>query len=593
MRRTRIIWKQFFCYFLIIVLTFSALVFFTSKEIKRHHIATLESNLEHHAELVKRMVTDLMISGKAKEIDTLAKEMGKKIGVRITVIRRDGLVLGDSKEDPIKMENHASRIEIIQALQGQIGKKIRYSTTLEEEMLYVAVPIIDEGKILGTVRTSFFLKKIKENVWAINQKIIYSAIALMVFALLFSFLSSRAFTKPIKEIALTAGKIRDGDFGARIFIKSKDELGELSDTLNEMARELQKLFLNLNSEREELQGIISAMVEGLVVLDGNGKVVLSNKSFIDILGISPDTSIIGKRYWEILQSSDFNELVKSASETDAPQSGEIRIGEKIYWGNGILVSKEQDKKIIVVLHDITKIKRLERVKADFVANVSHELRTPLTSIKGFVETLQDGAISDPEQSARFLSIISGHTDRMNKIISDLLQLSQIESKEFELKIEPFSLKELIEEVVYTLKRSADEKSQSLEVNFYSAEGSASGGKEQKVLGDKYRINQALTNLLDNAIKYTPEKGTIKIQTQDKDELVEIAVIDNGIGIPQNDLPRIFERFYTVDKGRSRELGGTGLGLSIVKHIIEAHGGKVYVESELGKGSSFSFTLEKA
>ena len=585
MRQPGIIWKQFFYYSLIIVLIFAALVFFTSRTIKRHHIATLESTLEHHAELVKRMVTDLMISGKEKEIDALAKEMGKKIGVRITVIRKDGLVLGDSEEDPNKMVNHASRVEIIQALQGGIGKKMRYSTTLEEEMLYVAVPITDEGKTLGVVRTSFFLKKIKENVWAINQKIIYSAAALMIFALLVSFLSSRALTKPIKEIALTAGKIRDGDFGARIFIKSKDELGELSDTLNEMARELQKLFLNLNSEREELQGIISAMVECLVVLDRNGKVILSNKSFIDLLDISPDTSMVGKRYREILQSTDFNELFKSASETDAPQSREIHIGEKIFWGSGILVSKEQDKKIIVVLHDITEIKRLDKVKADFVANVSHELRTPLTSIKGFVETLQDGAINDPKQSSRFLSIIAHHTDRMNKIISDLLQLSQIESKEFQLKIEPFPIKELIEDVLFTLKHSAQEKLQNIEINLYS-EG-------QKVLGDKYRINQALTNLLDNAIKYTPEKGTIKIESRDKGEFVEVVVIDNGIGIPQNDLPRVFERFYTVDKGRSRELGGTGLGLSIVKHIIESHGGKVYVESEIGKGSEFNFTLKKA
>jgi two-component system phosphate regulon sensor histidine kinase PhoR len=585
MKPPRIMWKHFFYYFLIIILTFSLLVFFTSKKIKSHHIATLESTLEHHAELVKRMVIDLVISGNAKEIDNLAKEMGKETGVRITVIRKDGLVLGDSEEDPTKMENHATRVEIAQALQGRKGKKIRYSTTLKEEMLYVAIPIIDKGEILGVVRTSFFLKKIRENVWAINQKIIYSAVALMIFALLFSFLFSRGFTKPIKEMALTAKKIRDGDLGARIFIKSKDELGELSGTLNEMARELQKSFLNLSSEREELQGIISAMVEGLVVLDRNGKVVLSNKSFIDILDISPDTSIIEKRYWEILQSTDFNELVKSAFATDTPQSREIRIGEKIYWGNGILISKEQDKKTVVVLHDITEIKRLERVKADFVANVSHELKTPLTSIKGFVESLQDGAMNDPEKSARFLSIISRHTDRMNKIISDLLQLSQIESKAFELKIEPFSVKELVEEVISTLRRSAEEKSQRLEVNVYS--------DDQRVLGDKYRIGQALTNLVDNAIRYTPEKGEIKVESRDKGEFVEIGVIDNGMGIPQSDLPRIFERFYTVDKGRSREVGGTGLGLSIVKHIIEAHGGRVYVKSELSKGSKFSFTLKKA
>jgi two-component system phosphate regulon sensor histidine kinase PhoR len=209
----------------------------------------------------------------------------------------------------------------------------------------------------------------------------------------------------------------------------------------------------------------------------------------------------------------------------------------------------------------------------------------LTSVKGFVEALQDGAVNDPEQSSRFLSIISHHADRMNKIISDLLQLSQIESREIELKIEPFSVKELVEEVVYILKRSADERSQSLEVIHFS--------KDQRVLGDKYRINQALTNLVDNAIKYTPEKGTIKIQSRDKGEFMELAVVDDGIGIPQNNLPRIFERFYTVDKGRSRELGGTGLGLSIVKHIVEAHGGKISVESKLGKGSKFSVILKKA
>jgi two-component system phosphate regulon sensor histidine kinase PhoR len=585
MRPPRIMWKHFFSYFLIIVLTFSLLVFFTSRTIERYHIATLESSLEHEAELIKWMVTDLVISGDAERIDDLAKKVGTEIGVRVTVIRKDGLVLGDSDEDPAKMGNHVSRIEIKQALHGEIGKKIRYSTTLEKEMLYVAMPIIDKGEILGVVRTSSFLKEIKENVWAVNQKIIYSAVALVVFALLLSFLSSRVFTKPIKEMALAAGKIRDGDLGARIFTERKDELGELSATLNEMARELQKSFLTLKSEREELQGIISAMDECLVVLEGDGKVVLSNQSFTDMLGISPDAPIIGKRYWEVLQSTDFNELVKSALESDTAQSREIRIGEKIYWGNGIPVFREHDRKIIVVLHDITEIKRLEKVKADFVANVSHELRTPLTSIKGFIEALQDGAITDPEKSDRFLSIISRHTDRMNKIISDLLQLSRIESEDFKLKTEPFLVKELVEEVVYTLKRSADEKSQSLEVTLCS-EG-------QKALGDKYRINQALTDLVDNAIKYSPKKATIKIETRDAGEFMEIAVIDNGIGIPRDDLPRVFERFYTVDKGRSREVGGTGLGLSIVKHIIEAHGGEVNVESELGKGSRFSFSLKKA
>jgi two-component system phosphate regulon sensor histidine kinase PhoR len=240
--------------------------------------------------------------------------------------------------------------------------------------------------------------------------------------------------------------------------------------------------------------------------------------------------------------------------------------------------------MLFVFHDITELKKTERVRKDFVANVSHELRTPLTSIKGFVEALRDGAINDPEKSLQFLSIISQHADRMNKIVTDLLQLSRIESKDFILKIEPFLVKELLDEVFSTLKSSSEEKSQILEISLPSP--------DLKIYADRHWITQALTNLVDNAIKYTPEKGKIKIEAKDKGESVEISVIDNGIGIPQKDLPRIFERFYRVDKGRSRESGGTGLGLSIVRHIIEAHGGKVEVKSQEGKGSEFSFRLKK-
>jgi two-component system phosphate regulon sensor histidine kinase PhoR len=523
------------------------------------------------------MVTDLVISGKAKEIDALAKEMGKKVGARITVIRKDGLVLGDSKEDPTKMENHASRIELIQALQGRIGKKIRYSTTLEEEMLYVAVPIINAGEIIGSVRTSFFFRKIKENVSSINQKIIYSAVALMVLALLVSFLSSRALAKPIKEIALTAGKIRDGDFGARIFIKSKDELGELSDTLNEMARELQRLFLNLNSEREELQGIISAMVECLVVLDRNGRVVLSNKSFIEMLGISPDISIIGKRYWEILRSTDFNELVKSASETDAPQNRETRIGEKIFWGNGILVSKEQDRKIIVVLHDITGIKRLEKVKADFVANVAHELKTPLTAIKGFVETLEDELGFEKHH----LDIIKRNIERLTNIVSDLLLLSELESRERRFQIEEVNLKEMVGDILKIFEKQLKEKRISFGLDIPA--------EFLWIKADPFWLEQVFINLIDNAIKYT-EEGGIKVDICSGNGDVRITIQDTGIGIPKEDSSRIFERFYVVDKSRSRRFGGTGLGLSIVKHAVLAHNGKIDVKSEVGKGSKFIVTL---
>jgi len=303
-----------------------------------------------------------------------------------------------------------------------------------------------------------------------------------------------------------------------------------------------------------------------------------------------NTPFVGKPHFEVIRDHDLNEFIQEVLSSQQEKRKEIsfiRPRERDFMIQSAIVEKERKGAIfaLFVFHDITELKKIDKVRKDFVANVSHELRTPLTSIKGFVEALKDGAINDPGQSARFLSVISQHTDRMNQIISDLLQLSQIESKEFELKIEPFSIKELIEEVVYSLKRSAERKSQSLEIS--SIPG------DQKVLGDRYRIGQTLTNLVDNAIKYTPEKGNIRIEIRVKGDWVEIAVIDNGTGIPSADLPRIFERFYTVDKGRSRELGGTGLGLSIVKHVIEAHGGRIEVQSQLGKGSEFSFGLKKA
>jgi two-component system phosphate regulon sensor histidine kinase PhoR len=330
------------------------------------------------------------------------------------------------------------------------------------------------------------------------------------------------------------------------------------------------------------------MIEGVLAVDQQGKVLLVNDALSRMFEL--DTNPQGKSHYEIIRDHSLNEFIRQVLLTGQEKKGEISFihpHEKDIMIESALVRQEREGGVFAVFafHDISELKRLERVRKDFVANVSHELRTPLTMIKGFVEALQDGAINDTEQSSRFLSIIAHHTDRMNKIITDLLQLSQIESKEFELKMEPFSVRELVEEVVFTLKSAADRKSQSLGISLPS--------EDKKVLGDKYRINQALTNLLDNAIKYTPEKGTIKIEIRDKGENLEIAVADNGIGIPLKDLSRIFERFYTVDKSRSRELGGTGLGLSIVRHIIEAHESKVQVESEAGKGSKFSFTLKKA
>ncbi|MCD6107845.1 MAG: HAMP domain-containing protein [Caldisericaceae bacterium] len=578
--RIGLMWKQFFIYLLIIVLTSSFLVFFVSREINKYYINNLKSNLENQALLVERMATDLMIPENAKEIDALAKEMGKKIGTRITIIRKDGLILGDSEKDPTKMENHATRPEVIQALRNEIGSKIRYSTTVKKEMLYVAIPITENGEILGVVRTSSFVPEIQKSLGTINKKIIYIVIILMIIVLLFSILSSRLFTNPIKEIAFAAEKIKNGDFTTRIFIKRKDELGELSDAINEMARELQKLFTNLNLQREELQVILSSMVEGLVVINEEEKIVLSNKNFSTIADTSNETQIQNKRYWEVLQNNDINKLVKSVFRTGKTQTCETQFGEKIYLVNGALTSKTGGRKIIIVLHDITELKRVAKIKADFVTNITHELKTPLTSIKGFVETLKE---NNNTENQHFLEIIERNTNRLIDIVDDLLLLSNLEDKKQKLKIEKINLRKMADNILRIFEIKFKEKKISFKLDI--------SDNISYINADPFWLEQLFINLIDNAIKYT-DKGHVEIKILSQGKDIQIEIQDSGIGIPKKHLSRIFERFYVVDKSRSHKLGGTGLGLSIVKHIVQLHNGKISVESKVGKGSKFIITLPK-
>ncbi|MCD6101463.1 MAG: HAMP domain-containing protein [Candidatus Cloacimonetes bacterium] len=577
MRRMGIMWKQFFRYFLIIVLTTSLIVFFASREIKKHYLNTVKLNLEEQAELIENVVTGLIVSGNIEELDTLVKEIGKRINTRITIIRKDGVVIGDSEKNPYKMENHSTRPEIVQALQGKIGTKIRYSSTVKEEMLYVAIPIKENDKILGVVRTSSFIPEIKKSLGTVNKKIAYLAIVLTIVVLLFSIVSSRTFTKPIKEIANAAEKIKNGDFATRTFTKRKDEIGKLSNAINEMARGLRSSFDRLTAEREELQAIISSMVEGLVVLNREGKIVLSNRNFWDVVGVSDETQLHNKRYWEVLQNVDIDKLVKSVSQSGEPKTREIQLGEKVYFGTCALVPEDSGKKIIVVLHDITELKQVERVKADFVANVAHELRTPLTAIKGFAETLEEEA--DAGQK-RFLQIIKSNTDRLINIVSDLLLLSNLETH-LGIEIKDVDLEVMIKDIIKIFEKQLKDKELDFELDIPE--------KYSHIKADPFLLEQMFINLIDNAIKYT-EEGHIAIKISHHEYDIKIEVQDTGIGIPKEDISRIFERFYVVDKSRSRKLGGTGLGLSIVKHIVLAHNGKIDVESKVGEGSKFIITI---
>ena len=559
---------------------------------RKHSLGRLEESMLSQTRLVSSLFAPVLLGEvNLAAIDSLADQLGHQAPGRITIIDRDGRVVADSYrsgEDLVNMENHKNRPEVTSALQGEPGKSLRFSNTIKTDMLYVASPVRAEGRIVGVARLALPLTELKQR----QNVIIYIGLiglsAAFVFSLLLSFGFSSTVTKPLRRMMLIGKRMSEGDFEQKIKVRTKDEIGELAEMLNQMSVDLSHKIAQITQEKSQLNSILSSMIEGVLAVDRGGKVMLVNDALKQIFEL--DEAPQGKAHYEVIRDHDLNGFIREVLSTGREKSREISFihpGEGDIMIESALVKQPTESGILAVFvfHDITELKKLERVRKDFVANVSHELRTPLTSIKGFVEALQDGATENAEQSSRFLSIICHHVDRMNKIISDLLQLSEIESKEFELKTEPFSVRETIEEVVDSLRRAADEKGQSLEMELDS--------EDLMAVGDKYRITQALTNLLDNAIKYTPEKGRIKVQAREKDGLVEMAVSDNGVGIRQKDLPRIFERFYTVDKGRSREVGGTGLGLSIVRHIIEAHDGKVQVESEPGKGSRFGFTLKKA
>ncbi len=580
MQRIGIMWKQFFCYFLIIIATVSVLAFFTSREIERHHIGQIERNLKHQAELIEETLYHLSFEEHSDKIDEIVNKISKKIGTRITVIKPNGVVIGDSEEYPKNMENHATRPEIADALKGEIGKSIRFSTTVKKNMLYLVLPVKRNNKIIGVIRTSLPLEKVKELINVINRKIFYWTIALIVFGLILNLIFSRIFAKPISEIVQSTKKIAGGDFTTRISTNRKDELGELATALNWMTGEIQRLFTEVATEKEELAAILSSMIEGVVVLDADGKIILTNDGFKTICELPNSESAIGRYYWEILRSTDFKQLIDEVQDKGVTEALEIHIRNKTYLGNATLTREKGKEETVAVLHDITEIRRLDLMKSEFVASASHELRTPLTAIKGFVETLEEGAEGEKQH---FLQIIKRHTDRMINLVSDLLLLSNLEAKERKLEIDNIDLKEVFSNVVNIFKDKVKKK--ELKIELLIPDGFLI------IKGDSFFIEQVFINLLDNAIKYTQE-GEIKIELFDLDKQVRIEMSDTGVGIPKEHLSRLFERFYTVDKARSRELGGTGLGLSIVKHIVLLHNGRIDVESELGKGSKFLIVLPK-
>jgi two-component system phosphate regulon sensor histidine kinase PhoR len=569
------IFVKIFGGYLLIVIVILAITFpFSFRAIRHHHIDTLTDNLKNLCITLKLKISPPLENNHIEELDTLIKVLGKQIDTRITIINHEGLVLADSEKNPTLMESHKNRIEIIQAIKYGFGKSLRYSASVKEEMLYVAMPIEKDGNVYGIIRASLFLKEINTLLNNLKINIIKISVIIVLILLIGAFLFSRNFSRPLNELAIASSKVAKGDFSTKVFLKSSNEIKELADSFNFMTDQINTLFTQLSYQKDELNSIISSIKEGLCVIDKEGVISISNESFKRTV---QNDAVKGKLYWEVLRKTRFDELIKEIRSEKNSIVDEIELNSRMFLCSATFCSNKED--IVVTLHDITKIKNLEKTKKDFVTNVSHELRTPLTAIKGFVETLQD--TNNDVEKQHYLNIIKRHTDRVIRIVNDLLLLSKLEGKSDSLELEKVNLKNLIEDILKIFEQSLKEKNLVLKFN--------ADRNLPIIKADPFKLEQVFINLIDNAIKYT-ERGEVVISLSHNKETVKIEIQDTGICIPREHLSRIFERFYVVDSSRSGKLGGTGLGLSIVKHIVLLHNGKIDVKNIPGTGTNFIVTL---
>ena len=588
--KIRMQWKLMASYLLLVLLMGGALSVYLNNTLADYLVSGIRDNLFNEARLA-RLTAARHSSDLYREAPALADAIGQEIKARVTIIATDGRVIGDSQvgtADLPGLENHLQRPEVQQALVTGNGSSIRYSSTLRTSMLYVALPIRTGDKTNAVLRLALPLADLEKTRESLHTMLGAALAVAVILSLFFSYILSRVTSHSLRAMTASAARIGKGEFGRRIPVRTRDELGELAQVMNDMSERIKGQLDRLAAEKNRLDTILRGMGEGLMVTDGDGVVTLVNPAFRNLFALGEEVE--GKQLIAITRHPDLHDAYRRVLSTDSERIEEltIQLGEEktllTHWVP--LQDGETRLGVVAVFHDISDLKRLEKVRRDFVANVSHELRTPITVIKGYAETLLEGKLAaDPERSARFLGIIYNHADRLAAIIGDLLTLSELESGDLSLEVSPISLESTVNSAIALLGEAAEQKGISITCGALNVPA--------KVLADRGRLEQVLINLLDNAIKYTPERGSITISSTLEGEMAKLSVADTGPGIPAKDIPRIFERFYRVDSSRRRDQGGTGLGLSIVKHIVQLHGGTVTVSSTPGKGSVFSFTLRAA
>ncbi len=587
MRRKRLLWQLYPYFFLTSLLSILFASWLAVRTLHRFYVEQVAADLEARAKLTRNEMAPLLDADDRSTIDKFCKDLGADSNTRITVILPSGEVIADSQEVPARMDNHGDRIEVRKALNGEIGSSVRYSKTLQRSMMYVAIPLRGKEGIAGTVRTALPLYSIEQPFRTLRTELLGGVLLLMILAGIGSFAVARRLSRPLEEMKQAAERFAMGNLSHRVPVPESEELGELAEVLNRLASELGEKIALLERQGNEQGAMFASMLEGVLAIDEGGRVIKLNPAAERLLGIRSQDAL-NHSLREAIRNSDLHRLVDQAFEKDAPVEGDIVLydGDEHFVQTHVTTLRNAVGRSVgamVVLNDVTRLRKLENLRREFVANVSHELKTPITSIKGFVETLQEGAVNHPEDARKFLGIIAKHADRLNSIIEDLLSLSRIEQQSdlSQVAVEDARVQDVLNAAIQLCQPKAQAKDVAISLE-------CSPALTAKV--NPPLLEQAVVNLIDNAVKYSGAGQPVRVRAAGGEGGVTISVQDQGPGIPAEHLPRIFERFYRVDKARSRQLGGTGLGLSIVRHIVLAHGGNVDVSSTVGAGSTFTIAL---
>ena len=563
----------------------TGLGYYLTNYFRQIQLDRLEIKMTTEAQAISAVLSSQIDDGiQTEEIDKQVAQWANILGVRLTLILPEGTVLVDSHESPEQMNNHLNRPEVQEALQNGLGKSIRFSQTLGYDMMYLAVPIMNREKVFGTIRISLPLEEVNESITQLHRAIILGTVFASVLSIILASIIAERTTRPIRELTTAVQNIIANNLEQVSLPASNNEVGQLAQAFNNVSKELHDHIMSLEAERSKFASVLEQMNDGVIIVDENGQIQLINPA-AEVMFDAKSRDVLNQSMAVSLRHHKIITLFRSSRASSQPQSTTLELSSLGLYlqGTAIPLSETLPGNTLLIFQDYTNIRRLETIRRDFISNISHELRTPLASLKALTETLLEGAFDDPPAARRFLKRIETEVDSLALMVQELLELSRIESGKVPLNLLPSSPYDLITAAADRLWLQAERSGLTIAIECPQ--------DLPAVLADPRRIEQVIVNLLHNAIKYSPSESEIILAARQHDSMIEFSVQDSGIGIADDDLPRIFERFYKADRARSK--AGTGLGLAISRHLVEAHQGKIWAESLEGRGSTFYFTLPLA